>query len=129
MKHGMLHPFLLVVSNGQSIEKFFSSFEIGLEGRGKERLAESSWTTQKDKLHTFFSKIHDVLGLIYIEIFFLADFFKCLYSYGIFVDYFCHVPLALNFALLSYEKKMKYSSIYTIYLISKTLRYLALFVI
>ena len=28
-----------------------------------------------------------------------------LYSYGIFVDYYCHVLLALHIALLSYEEK------------------------
>ena len=45
MKHGMLHPFLLVVGNGQSLKKLLSSLEVGLKGRGKERLAESPWTT------------------------------------------------------------------------------------
>ena len=115
MEYRMLHPILLVISNSQSFEKFFSSLEIGLKGRGKERLAESSWTIQKDELHTFLSKFRDVLGLVYIEITFLAYLRECLYSYGIFVDYFCHIPLALHFALLSYEEKMKYSSIYTIF--------------
>ena len=115
MKHRMLHPFLLVISNSQSFEKFFSSLEIGLKGRGKERLAESSWTIQKDELHTFLSKFRDVLGLIYIEITFLAYLRECLYSYRIFVDYFCHIPLALHFALLSYEEKLNYSSIYSIF--------------
>ena len=73
VEHRMLHPFLLVISNGQALEEFLSSLKISLEGRGKERLSESSWTTQKHVLHLFFSKIHDVLGLIYIEIIPLSD--------------------------------------------------------
>ena len=97
MKHGMLHPFLLVVSNGQSLKKLLSSLEIGLKGRGKERLSESSWTTQKDKLHSFLSKVRDVLGLIYIEIIFLADFFESLNSYGIFIYYLSHFSACSTF--------------------------------
>ena len=36
VEHRMLHPILLVISNGQSLEQFLSALEIGLEGRGKE---------------------------------------------------------------------------------------------
>ena len=41
---------------------------ISIESRGKERLSESSWTTQKDIRHSFFSEINDVLRLIHLEI-------------------------------------------------------------
>ena len=97
MKHRMPYPFLLIISNGQSLEKFLPSLEIGLEGRGKERLSESSWTTQKDIRHLLFPEIHDVLGLIYIEIAIFADLFKGLNSYRIFIHYFCHTFICFTF--------------------------------
>ena len=97
MEHRVLHPFLLVISNGQSLEEFLSSLEISLEGRSKERLAESSRTTQKDVLHSFLPEIHDILGLVYIEIIALSDIRECLYPYGIAIYYFCHIPTCFTF--------------------------------
>ena len=44
-----------------------------------------------------FPEIHDVLSFIYIEIAILADFFKGLYSYRIFIYYFCHIPTCFTF--------------------------------
>ena len=97
MQHRVLHPILLIISNGQSLKKFFPTLEIGLEGRCKERLSESSWTTQKNILHFFLSKIHDVLGLINIEIITLSDIRECLYSYRIEIYHFCHIPTCFTF--------------------------------
>ena len=97
MKHRMLHPFLLVFGNGQSLEKLLSSLEIGLKGRGKERLSESSWTTQKDIRHLLFPEIHDELGLVYIEITVLANLRESLNSYGIFIYYLRHFSACSTF--------------------------------
>ena len=105
MEYRVFHPLLLVISNGQSLEKFLSSLEIGLEGRGKERLSESSWTTQKDIRHLLFSEIHNVFGFIYIEIAILADFFKGLYSYWIFIYYFCHITICFTFCAAKLQRK------------------------
>ena len=105
VEHRMLHPIFLIISNGQSLEKFLSSRKISLEGRGKERLAESSWTTQKDIRHLLFPEIHDIFGLIYIEIAILADFFKCLNSYRIFIYYFCHIPTCFTFCAAKLRRK------------------------
>ena len=105
MKHRMLHPFLLIISYCQSLEEFLSTLEISLKSRGKKRLSESSWTTQKDILHTFFSEIHDVFGLIYIEITFLANFFKSLNSYRIFIYYFYHIPTCFTFCAAKLQRK------------------------
>ena len=90
MKDWIFHPFLLIIGNSKSFKKFFSSFEISLKGRCKERLSKSSGTTQKDKLHLFLSKIHDIFCLIYIEIITLTNILKSLYSYRIEINYFCH---------------------------------------
>ena len=105
VEYRVLHPILLVISNGQSFEKLLSSLEISLKGRGKKRLAESSWTTQEDIRHLLFSEIHDVLGLVYIEITFLADLFKSLYPYGIFIYYFCHNPTCFTFCAAKLQRK------------------------
>ena len=101
----MLYPFLLIISNSQSLEKFLSSLEIGLESRGNKRLSESSWTTQKNVLHLFLSKINDVLGLIYIEIFTLSDIRECLYSYRIEIYYFCHILTCFTFCAAKLRRK------------------------
>ena len=105
VEHRMLHPILLVISNGQSLEQFLSALEIGLKGRGKERLAESSRTTQKDIPHFFLSKINDVFGLIYIEIITLSDIRECLYSYRIEIYYFCHIPTCFTFCAAKLQRK------------------------
>ncbi len=105
MKHRMLHPFLLIISYCQSLEEFLSTLEISLESRGKERLSESSWTTQKDIRHLLFSEIHDILGLIYIEITFLTEFFECLYPHRVFIYYFCHNLTNFTFCAAKLQRK------------------------
>ena len=67
-----------------------------LGGRFKQYRLFSN-LTQKDIRHLLFPEIHNIFGLIYIEIAILADFFKCLNSYRIFIYYFCHIPTCFTF--------------------------------
>ena len=62
-----------------------------------------------------FPEIHDVLSFIYIEIAILADFFKGLYSYRIFIYYFCHILRTLRIALLRYEENLNIPSFLPIF--------------
>lgn len=85
MEHGIYHPFPLVIGDGKAVEQFLTTLEIDLQGRGEERLAESARTTQKDVPHAFLSEVHDIFGLVHIEIPILANRREVLYSHGIFV--------------------------------------------
>ena len=49
MEHRVLHPFLLVISNGQSLEEFLSSLEISLNGKCTDnRTCNAEFTTTQN---------------------------------------------------------------------------------
>ncbi len=105
MKHWVLHPILLVISDGKSFEEFLSTLEIGLQSRGKKRLSESPRATQKDIPHAFLSEIHDVFRLIHVEVTFLSNHFESLYAYRIFIHYFCHNFIYFTFYAAKLQRK------------------------
>ena len=105
MKHWVLHPILLVISDGKSFEEFLSALEIGLQSRGKKRLSEPPRATQKDIPHAFLSEIHDVFRLIHVEVAFLSNHFKSLYAYRIFIHYFCHNFIYFTFYAAKLQRK------------------------
>ena len=86
----MLHPFLLIIGYGKSLEEFLSPLEVSLERRGKERLSESSWTIQKDIRHLLLSKIYDIFRLIHVEVIFLTNSLESLHSNRKAIYQFCH---------------------------------------
>ena len=109
MEHRVLHPILLVISDGKSFEEFLPALEIGLQSRCKKRLSESPWATQKDIPHAFLSEIHDVFRLIHIEVSFLSNHFESLYAYRIFIHYFCHILTYFTFCAAKLQRKTEYT--------------------
>ena len=105
MKHWVLHPILLEISDGKSFEEFLSALEISLQSRGKKRLSESPRATQKDIPHAFLSEIHDVFRLIHVEVTFLSNHFESLYAYRIFIHYFCHNFIYFTFYAAKLQRK------------------------
>ena len=109
MKHWVLHPILLVISDGKSFEEFLFALEIGLQSRGKKRLSESPRATQKDIPHAFLSEIHDVFRLIHIEVSFLSNHVESLYAHRIFIHYFCHNLIYFMFCAAKLQRKSEYT--------------------
>ena len=90
MKHRILLPLLLQLVDGKPLEQFFFSLEIAFQGRYKQRLSKSSWTTQKVNC-TIMNQIIDQACLVQINIAIFYDFLKVLYTDRIF-----HIAAVLN---------------------------------
>ena len=83
MQHGISRPLLLQLLDGKPLEEFLLAFEITLEGGNQQRLAETAWSAQEEKLSICMCHTIDIFRLVDIEVVQLADFLKCLNSYRI----------------------------------------------
>ena len=83
VQYRILVPLFLQLLNGKPLEQFLLAFEITLESGNQQRLAETAWSAQEEKLSIRMCHTIDVFRLVDIEVVQLADFLKCLNSYRI----------------------------------------------
>ena len=82
MQYRVLNPILLKFLYSQTFKQFLLTIEIGLHGRYKKALAESSWTAEKIISAGSCQSMYQC-RFIYIDITVLADFLKILYAYWV----------------------------------------------
>ena len=78
--HGRLLPFLFKIHYLQSFEKVASSLEISLQRIYKQRLSESSRTTQIVVLLSSVYKVPNNLGLVNVGVVVSSYFLERLYA-------------------------------------------------
>ena len=80
MQHRIFEPILFQLLDGKSFEKFFLSFEIGLEGGEQQALPEAA-RAAKETRYAGLCQTKYKCRLIYIHESFGTEFFEALYPY------------------------------------------------